>query len=241
MLARRSLAAMQVAAAEDVERQIAVRVVVAVEETAFLVTVQGIIGGVEIEDDAAQGLGVRIEEQVDEQRLDRLVVVADPVVAADAASQRLLKPVERRLSGNRRAALAARLELARQHGHHGIMAQMIVVVEVLVAERKAEQTLADERLQAMLDQLGRTRVDEAARKPRHEADRLVCLPEQQRTRIRGHRPAIEASHNLAALHGSEIQRILATLCRHRGSSPSHEGRCCTTTFAESEPRCPYRV
>jgi hypothetical protein len=35
------------------------------------------------------------------------------------------------------------------------MAQMIVVVEVLVAERKAEQTLADERLQAVLDQLGR--------------------------------------------------------------------------------------
>jgi hypothetical protein len=101
------------------------------------------------------------------------------------------------------------------------MAQMIVVVEVLVAERKAKQTLADERLQAVLDQLGRPRVDEAGREPRHEADCPVCLPEQQRARIRGHGPAIEASHNLAALHGSEIQRILATLCWHRGSSPSH--------------------
>ena len=69
---------------------------------------------------------MRIEEQVDEKRLDRLVVVADPVVArSDAASQRLLKPVERRLAGNRRAALAARLQLARQHGHHGIVPQIV--------------------------------------------------------------------------------------------------------------------
>ena len=35
---------------------------------------------------------------------------------------------------------------------------MIVVIEVRVAEREAEQTLADQRLQAVLDQLGRLRV-----------------------------------------------------------------------------------
>jgi hypothetical protein len=38
-------------AAEDVERQVAVGVVVAVEEAALLVPVQGHVGGVEIEDD----------------------------------------------------------------------------------------------------------------------------------------------------------------------------------------------
>ena len=38
-------------AAEDVERQVAVAVGIAVEEAAFLVAVQRVIGGVEIEDD----------------------------------------------------------------------------------------------------------------------------------------------------------------------------------------------
>ena len=41
----------QMAAAEDVERQVAVAVVIAVEEPAFLVAVQRIVGGIEIEDD----------------------------------------------------------------------------------------------------------------------------------------------------------------------------------------------
>ena len=41
----------QMPAAEDVERQIAVAVVVAVEEAAFLMPVQGVIGSVEVEDD----------------------------------------------------------------------------------------------------------------------------------------------------------------------------------------------
>ena len=43
-------------AAEHVERQIAVAVVVAVEEAPFLVAVQRIIGGVEIEDDLLRRL-----------------------------------------------------------------------------------------------------------------------------------------------------------------------------------------
>ena len=60
----------QVPAAEDVERQIAVAVVVAVEEPAFLMPVQRIVGGIEIERDLRRGFGVGIEKQIDEQRLD---------------------------------------------------------------------------------------------------------------------------------------------------------------------------
>jgi len=38
-------------AAEDVERQIAITVVIAVEEAPLLMTMQRVVGGVEIEDD----------------------------------------------------------------------------------------------------------------------------------------------------------------------------------------------
>ena len=48
---RRSFAAKQVPAAEDVERQVAVAVVIAVEEATFLMPVQRVVGGIEIEDD----------------------------------------------------------------------------------------------------------------------------------------------------------------------------------------------
>ena len=46
----------QVPAAEDVERQVAVAVVVAVEEAALLVPVQRNVGGVEVEDDLPRRL-----------------------------------------------------------------------------------------------------------------------------------------------------------------------------------------
>jgi hypothetical protein len=56
-------------AAEHVERQIAVAVVVTVEEPAFLAAVERIVGGVEVENDLLGRPSVRLEEQVDEQGL----------------------------------------------------------------------------------------------------------------------------------------------------------------------------
>jgi hypothetical protein len=54
-----------------------------------------------------------------------------------------LQPVQRRLAGNRRAILAPRRELARQYRHHRIVPQLVVVVEILVAERDPEHPLTD--------------------------------------------------------------------------------------------------
>ena len=67
----------QVPAAEDVQRQIAVAVVIAVEEAAFLMAVQRIIRGIEVEDDLLGRRLVCLEEQVDEQPFDRRAVKTD--------------------------------------------------------------------------------------------------------------------------------------------------------------------
>ena len=61
----------QMPAAEDVERQVAVAVVIAVEEPAFLMAMQRIVGRIEIEHDLPWRLRVRLEEQIDEHGLDR--------------------------------------------------------------------------------------------------------------------------------------------------------------------------
>ena len=89
-------------AAEGVERQIAVAVVIAVEEPPLLVPVQGVVRGVQVEDDLLRWLGVRFQEQVHEQGLDGIGIVTDLVVARRPARGRMLEPVQRALARQRR-------------------------------------------------------------------------------------------------------------------------------------------
>jgi len=67
----------QVPAAEDVERQIAVAIVIPVEEPALLMAVDRIVGGVEIEGDLFGRRPVRFHEEVHEQPLDRRRIMSD--------------------------------------------------------------------------------------------------------------------------------------------------------------------
>ena len=99
------------AAAEHIERQVAVAIIIAVEEPALLMTVQRVIGGVEVERDLPGRPSVRLEEKVDEQSLDRRRLMADLLVAG-WRRPRQLQPVQRRLARDRRAVLAPGFELA---------------------------------------------------------------------------------------------------------------------------------
>ena len=75
------LCCQQVVATEDIQRQVAVAIIVAVEEPPFLVAMQRIIGCIDVQRDLRRHLGVGVEEQIDEQPLDGLCVGSDPVVA----------------------------------------------------------------------------------------------------------------------------------------------------------------
>ena len=74
---------------------------------------------------------------------DRDWIVADLVIARRSELAEF-QPVQRRLAGNRRAVLAPGLKLACQHRHHRIMTQLVVVIEILVAERDPKHPLADQ-------------------------------------------------------------------------------------------------
>src|SRR5271165_6572234 len=69
------------AAAEHVKRQVAVAIVIAVEEPPLLLAVQRIIRRIEVENDLPGRPRMRLQEQVDQQRPDRDRIVADLVVA----------------------------------------------------------------------------------------------------------------------------------------------------------------
>ena len=64
----------QMPPAEHIQGQIAVAIVIAVKEPPLLMAVQRIIGGVEVENDLFGRPDVSLEEEVDEQRLDRRAV-----------------------------------------------------------------------------------------------------------------------------------------------------------------------
>ncbi len=165
------------AAAEHIQRQIAVAVVIAVEEPALLMAVQRVVGRVEVEDDLSGRPIVRLEEQVDEQGLDRRRVVADLLVAGgDLARQ--FQPVQRRLAGHRRAILAPGLKLARQHRHQRIVAKLVMVVQVLIAERDAVHALPDERGDGMLNEPRVSGVAETSRKPSNQIEPSVGCAQQ---------------------------------------------------------------
>ncbi len=126
----------QVTAARHVQRQIAVVVIIAVEEPPFLMTVQRIVRRIEVEHDLPRRPPMGLHEQVDQQGLDRRAVVADLVILRRLRTTQL-QTVQGALARNRRTVRPLRLELAQQHRQQRVMPQMVVIVEVLVAQRQA--------------------------------------------------------------------------------------------------------
>jgi hypothetical protein len=185
-------------AREDVQRQIAVAIVIAVKETPLLVPVQRIISGVQIQDDLARCFLVRIEEYIHPQPLDGFGLGSDLVIAAHALARMQLQAIERALAGERCAvASTLRLKLAQQSTEHRIVAQTLMVVEVFIPQRYPKHALPDQRSDRMLDQLRIARIDKAARQSIDQSDRFIRAPQQQRSGIRTDHPPVKGRHHAA--------------------------------------------
>jgi hypothetical protein len=74
---------------------------------------------------------MRLQKQIDKQSFDLRFILDDPVIARRRCPAEL-EPVEGALASKRRAILATRFELARQHRHCRIMAQLLMVDEILI-------------------------------------------------------------------------------------------------------------
>ncbi len=127
------------------------------------------VGGVEIEHDFAQRLGSRIEKQIDEKPLDRRGIVADhAIVGRRVRGWRVLVAVQRALAGERLRRQSA-IEAAKQHAEHGIAPQLVVVDQVLVAERQLEHPLGDQRFDRMNNIKGGAPIAKTGGEPSSEA------------------------------------------------------------------------
>ena len=185
------------------------------EEPAFLAAVQRIVGGVEVEDDLLWRLGVGVEEQIDEQRLDRAPIDGDLPVTVARTAWRMLQPVDGALAGQGRTPLAPRRQPVGPQRQDRIEANVVVVVDVLVAQRKANDALADQGAQGVDHPLRAARVTKAGRNPPAQPDGPVGLAQQQRPGIRRQRSAVKRRHHPPAGKAFELELVCATLRLHR--------------------------
>src|SRR5262245_62899620 len=87
--------------------------------------------------------------------------------------------------------------LARQDGEQRILAQLLVVEQILVAERDAVNPLPDQLLDAVLDQPGVPVIGEARGQPTKDPSPTLHLAQQQGAAIGADRPAVETGLDLA--------------------------------------------
>src|SRR5262245_617405 len=123
-------------AAEDIQRQIAVAVVIAVEEASFLLAVQRQIGGVYIQNDLFRCVCLGLDKDSDEQLVDSLLPERDLLVSILLALAKF-QPVQRALTRQRPIELLASSQYAEQR----ICSQLLVIVQVFIAQSQPVHSL----------------------------------------------------------------------------------------------------
>ena len=88
---------------------------------------------------------------------------------------RQLKAVQGALASQRGAVGAAGLDLVECHANGRVMAQSVVVIEILVAHGNAKNTLANQRLDVMDHQVRLAGINETPGQPRYQAAAAVGL------------------------------------------------------------------
>ena len=123
----------------------------------------------------------------------------------------MLKPVQRALA--RQGCGQPPQERAEQ----GIVAQLVMVDQVLVAQAQAEHPLTHQGAHVMHRPGRIATIHKAAGETIQQAYGLVGGRQQHRACIRRQPPAIESAHNFTPAGLSQIQRIWDTLLGHRGT------------------------
>jgi hypothetical protein len=87
--------------------------------------------------------------------------------------------------------------------------QLVVIDEILIAERKAEYPLRHHRLDAVLDLGLDPTVIEAGGEPLDQTDRPIGRAQQQPAGVRGDLAAVERGHHRAALDHFITEQVAA--------------------------------
>lgn len=220
----RSLRPPRHGAAEDVERQITIAVVIAAEMAALLRAVQEMAHRVEVQHHFARVLGQSAHPHRQQTLFNRCRIVGE-LVSASGFVVGKLQPVEgarrrqgRAAEGGIESIQPQRIELVAGRGQERIPAQESVVIEIIVTQRLAVKPLGQQLRQGVIDLAGGARVVEAAGQRAGQAQPVIDLAEQEHAAIAGEIPGREIHHDPAGAEVGKEQRLVATVCRGRGGA-----------------------
>ncbi len=86
------------------------------------------------------------------------------------------------------------MQLAGQHAECRVLAQLVMIIEVLIAQHQAKDPLPNQCLDAMLDVARIATVGEAFGEPTDQSKAAIHLSQQQGPSVRGDIAAIETGH-----------------------------------------------
>ena len=181
----------QLVAGEDIQRQITVAVVVAMEEPLRLMAGQRDVGRIQIKHHLAGHDGMRLDVEVYQQPVNGLSRVTDLVITLAAPSQ--FQPVQRTLARQ----WLFQLPLTAQQPQQRIGAQLLVIVQILVAKRQPVNPLSKHLRQLVLDQVLVAAIAKTARQTAQKVDPPLDFTQQQRTAVARHLPSCEPGFNPA--------------------------------------------
>jgi len=183
-----------------------------------------VVRRVEVQHDLRRRRRPALQEHLHEQPLDRREVQLDLLVAprplvGTGIGRRQLQAIQGRLAcqGAPLVLLAAPVQTLRVRlPHHArqqrVAAQLVVVVEVLVALRHPIHPLPQQRQQGVFYPLRVPPVPEAPREPLQEPRPLIGPRHQQCPCVGSDPAAPEIRHHIPRPEPLEIQLLCATLC-----------------------------
>ena len=170
-------------------------VIIAVEETAFLLAVDAIIGRVEIEDQVLRRGGVGGDELIDQDLGD-----LDQCLSIDA----VLQAAERRRRGEGLIRLG---QFAGGNLEGRVGAEGLMIVEILVPQGQRRDPLGDHGALVMDDEHGMTRIWDRRAEGVEESDVVIDLAEQEGPGICGNPSTQEVGDDGLGAEGGKVERF----------------------------------
>jgi hypothetical protein len=168
-----------------------------------------------------------LHKRFDEEALHGVEVRDDLLVAAVAvgSDRGELQAVERALASEGLALIprpgavvSLGVVLAGEDGEEGIVAELVVVVEVFVSQAEAKDPLFEQFGEGVFNAVGVAMVGETAAELIDEVELDFEFAEEQAAGVGGDGTAVEAAHDLAGTEVLEEQVVRVTLC-HGETAP----------------------
>ena len=149
--------------------------------------------------------------------------MVDPLVARTLAAT-VLESLQCALARQRMTAVsrpqplrADEIALARRQREQRVVAQKVMVVQILVPKRDPEHPLRHQLCRRVLHARLIAVVHEAVREAAQPARTLLHLPQQQHPPVRARMLRVEAAHHRLPPQTGKLNLRRATLCLHRSA------------------------